>query len=458
MDKQPNIVLINCDDLGYGDLGCYGSISNKTPHIDRISSEGVQFSNFYMASAVCSPSRGAMMTGCYPPRVGFGCFGINEIVLHPGMGEGLNPQEATIASVLKQSGYDTKMIGKWHCGDQPEFLPTNFGFDDYYGLPYSNDMGRQVDHPESPPLPLIHNTEVVEEQPDQAGLTERYTEEAVRYIRSHQEKPFFLYLAHMHVHVPIYLQDIFRRNSQNGAYGGAVETVDWSTGVIMHELKKCGIDDNTIVVFTSDNGSRARDEGGSNLPLRGTKATTWEGGIRVPCIVRWPEKVKSGRKSDALITSMDFLPTFASLAGRPFSSPRPIDGIDMSSVLLDETAPSPRDTFFYYWKNDLDAVRVGKWKLFIRRRGEEVLELYNLESDIGETTNVAEEHPEVVRQLRARARECIASLGDNATGVVGSDVRPIGRVKNAKPLTEYDPNHPYIVALYDLADSSTITG
>ena len=285
MDR-PNIILINCDDLGYGDLGCYGSEVNKTPILDKLAGDGIRFTDFYMASSVCSPFRGAMMTGCYPPRIGFGSFD-GQRVLFPGQGIGLNPNELTISKLLQKAGYATKIIGKWHCGDQKEFLPTRYGFDSYYGLPYSNDMGIQSQmwypRPSSllhPPLPLMRDDEVIQEQPDQSGLTERYVEEATRFIRANVKKPFFLYLAHMYVHLPIYAQNRFIRESENGVYGAAVASIDWATGVILAELKRYNLDENTLVIFTSDNGSRLNDGGGSNGPLRGAKGSTWEGGQR----------------------------------------------------------------------------------------------------------------------------------------------------------------------------------
>jgi len=254
MSGQPNIVLINCDDLGYGDLGCYGSTRNQTTAIDKLATEGVRLTDFYMASPVCSPSRAAMLTGCYPPRIGFAKFG-NHAVLYPGDRYGLHPEELTTAKVLKDGGYRTRLVGKWHCGDQPEFLPTRHGFDGFYGLPYSNDMGRQNPDDTFPPLPLMHNESVIQEQPDQTSLTERYVEDCVRFIRSYAEAsdPFFLYLAHFHVHVPHYTAPRFMRKSRNGAYGAAVAAIDWSVDVLMTELRRLGLDENTLVIFTSDN-------------------------------------------------------------------------------------------------------------------------------------------------------------------------------------------------------------
>lgn len=459
MTTRPNIILINCDDLGYGDLGVYGSAVNKTPALDRLAAEGMRFTDFYMASPVCSPSRGAMMTGCYPPRISFGSFVNGGVVLFPGDGIGLNQDEVTIAKMLKGRGYATKLVGKWHLGDQPEFLPTSHGFDSYYGIPFSNDHGRQARDPnpkaeiaykERPPLPLVRDTEVIQQQPDQAAITERYVEESVRYLREQKDGPFFLYLAHMHVHVPIYTPAHLERESENGIYGAAVMAIDWSVGVIMKELKRLGIDDNTVVMFTSDNGSRARDEGGSNAPLRGMKGTTWEGGQRVPFIIRWPGHVPAGEVCSELATSMDLFPTFARITGGELPSDRTIDGNDISGLILGEDDTStPYEEFFYYKQNSLEAVRAGKWKLHVRKADEEIRELYNLDSDVGETVNLFDAHPDIVKDLMGRLDRCRQDIGDDATGVTGENIRPIGRVDNPKPLTEYDPDHPYIIAMYD---------
>lgn len=275
----PNVVLINCDDLGYGDLGCYGSTSNETPVLDRMAAEGLRFTDFYMASPVCSPSRAALLTGCYPPRIGFGQFD-GLPVLFPGQRFGIHEDEVTIAQLLAGAGYATKHVGKWHCGDQAAFLPTRRGFEHYFGIPYSNDMGRQriddgLDLPrlmrklgipfvdEIPPLPLLLDEEVLEAQPDQASLTARYVDESVGFIRGNADRPFFLYLAHLYVHLPIYVQPRFEAGSRNGRYGAAVASIDWAAGVLLDELARLGLDDDTLVVFTSDNGSRAAGRAGA---------------------------------------------------------------------------------------------------------------------------------------------------------------------------------------------------
>ncbi len=453
--ERPNIILINCDDLGYGDLGCYGSQVNKTPHLDRMAAEGMRFDDFYMASPLCSPSRGAMLTGCYPRRIGFGTFeGLG--VLFPGQGVGLNPDEITIAEILKSQGYATRIVGKWHCGDQPEFLPTRHGFDSYYGLPYSNDMGLQASvlpHGRPmPPLPLLRDEEVIEEQPDQASLTSRYVEECVRFMREHRDRPFFLYFAHMHVHLPHYVPWRFLKSAVNGPYGAAVECIDWSVGVLLYELKRLGLDGQTLVIFTSDNGSRG-DRGGSNQPLKGGKFNTWEGGLRVPCIMRWPGVIPAGSVNRELVTALDFLPTLARLAGAEPPTDRIIDGQDIRPLLFGEPgATSPHEAFFYYLGDRLQAVRSGPWKLHVWRDGGALCELYNLAEDIGETRDVAADHPDVVRRLQALAEAMREDIGDAATGVPGRNCRPVGRVADPKPLTRFDPAHPYYMALYDLPD------
>lgn len=461
--RRPNVVLINCDDLGYGDLGCYGSDRNATPAIDSLAADGLRLDSFYMASPACSPSRGAMLTGCYPPRIGFGTFD-GLPVLFPGQPVGLNPSETTLASSLRDAGYRTQIIGKWHCGDQPAFLPTNHGFDHYFGLPYSNDMGRQVPMEEpapgddvfyQPPLPLLRDDQVAEQQPDQAGLTERYVDEAVRFLRVARDEPFFLYLAHLYVHIPIYVQPRFAEGSRNGRYGAAVEAIDWATAVILHELRHLGLADDTIVIFTSDNGSRARDEGGSNAPLRGTKATTWEGGQRVPCLIRWPGRVAAGSTIDTVVTALDLFPTLAAVCGAEVPTDRTIDGRDLSGPLLGvdsdrPAAPLDEHPFFYYWMDGLEAVRVGRWKLHVAKYSSPLDALFDLEADVGETTDRFADEPEVVARLQAFVEQARGSLGDSITGRAGADVRPIGRVDDARPLTTYDPDHPYYLSEYDL--------
>lgn len=452
MPNKPNIILINCDDLGYGDLGCYGSTRNKTPHVDRLAAGGMRFTNFYQASSVCSPSRAAMLTGCYPPRIDFGDFD-GKAVLFPGDPSGLHPREQTIASLLRSVGYATALIGKWHCGDQREFLPTRHGFDFYYGIPYSNDMGMQKCRPDCKvPLPLLLNEEVIQEQPDQCSLTERYVERCIEFIRKHASRPFFLYFAHMHVHLPLLVSQRFLVSSTNGAYGAAVECIDWATGALLAELTRLDLLRNTLIVFTSDNGSRAGGEGGSNAPLRGTKATVWEGGFRVPAIFYWPGVIPPGVVQHTMMTALDLLPTFCSLAGAPLPA-LPIDGIDFSDVLRGLTSSGPRTTFFYYAMHRLAGVRHGPWKLKLGTGvwNTEVPapELYNLEDDPGELHNLMADHPVVARQLEHLMEACRVDLGDAWRGLTGRYRRPKGRVNKPVTLTHYDPQHPYMIAEYD---------
>jgi arylsulfatase A len=456
MDRadRPNIILINCDDLGYGDLSCYGSPANRTPHLDELAAGGVRFTDFYMASPVCSASRAAMLTGCYPQRVGFG----DHSVLFPGQAMGLSTEEETLGGLLQRAGYDTKIIGKWHCGDQPEFLPTEHGFDEYLGIPYSNDMGRQANHADAPPLPLMRDKTVIQAQPDQRGITERYTDEALQFISRERPTPFFLYLAHMYVHVPLFVPKQFLEQSANGAYGGAVECIDWSTGVIVDWLREHGQLDNTLIIFTSDNGSRARDEGGRNLPCRGTKATTWEGGQRVPCIMHWPEKIEPGRTYTPLARSIDLFPTFATIAGEEVSDERKIDGVDLSAVVLDNSDDEVNDTFFYYMRNALEAVRVGDWKLHLHKAGEPHSALYNLREDVGESVDRYAENPEVVADLMRRVEAMRGELGDSLVDSEGTERRTSARAQDPKPLTEYREDHPYMIAMYDLPDMPTLAG
>jgi arylsulfatase A-like enzyme len=446
---RPNIILINCDDLGYGDLGCYGSQLNKTPGLDAMADQGTRLTDFYVASPVSSPSRAALMTGCYPPRNHMDTFDNGQWVLFPGHHTGLHPDELTVATLLKQAGYATQLIGKWHLGDQPDFLPTRHGFDHYFGLPYSNDMARQVGHEKQfPPLPLLDDEQVIQTQPDQASLTERYVERAVRFMRQHRDQPFFLYLAHMHVHLPLYAPKRFMDESENGAYGATVGCIDWAYQVILHEVQQAGLDENTLIIFTSDNGSRG-DHGGSNGPLRGGKGTTWEGGLRVPCIVRWPGQVPAGRTCSTLTTAMDMLPTLGNIGGAEVPDDRTIDGHDITGLLTGQSddAASPYDAFYYYKRHELQALRSGKWKLHLTTG-----ELYDLETDLGETTDVSTQNGDVVEQLQSLAREARRELGDSLTREEGQNRRPAGWVEDAVPLTEYDPDHPYICAMYDLPD------
>jgi arylsulfatase A-like enzyme len=363
----------------------------------------------------------------------------------------LNPEEKTIAGYLKDLGYTTGLVGKWHCGDQPEFLPTRHGFDHYFGLPYSNDMSRMTQAHCPIPLPLLRDEEILQLQPDQAALTERYVSECVEFLRKNKERPFFLYLAHMHVHLPLIVAERFLKQSENGPYGAAVECVDWAADVLVKELQRLGIDENTILIFTSDNGSKGIN-GGSNLPLRGHKGTAWEGGFRVPFLVRWPGKIRPGSISNELMTGMDLLPTLVNLAGGSVDPKRTIDGLDFSDHLLGKSESGPREDFLYYFIDRLCAIRSGRWKLHLfstERESRPVCELYDLVNDPAESSNLAAENPDVVQELTSRLEAARLRLGDSLTGISGSECRPAGRVANPKTLAEYDPEHPYMIAAYD---------
>ncbi len=457
--SQPNIILIYADDLGYGDLGGYGSTVNDTPHLDRLADQGMRFTQYYSASSVCSPSRGALLSGCYPPRIGFDVFNQGRAwVLFPGYAEGFHPDEVLLPEFLKQRGYATAHVGKWHCGDQPEHLPTRHGFDSYYGLPYSNDMAIMPRRRKSPPLPLLRNEEVIQAQPRQAPLIERYTEESIRFLRRNRNRPFFLYLAHMHVHLPHYVMPHFEKQSRNGRYGAAVAAIDWSTGVLVAELERLGLTENTIVIFTSDNGSRERGEGGDNGPLRGHKGQVWEGGMRVPCIVKWPGRIEAGAESPALVTAMDFYPTLAALTGYPVPPEPRRDGHDVSDIWLGRSgAKSPYDAFCYYMVDRLQAIRMGDWKLHVgvtqKTLDPAKHQLFNLAQDVGETTDLAQAHPDIVAKLSRKLQEMREELGDRLLGVTGKNERPHALSDNPKPLTAYDPNYPYIEPSYLLDEA-----
>ncbi len=312
---EPNVVLIFVDDLGYSDVGAFGSKLHRTPNIDRMAAEGRKFTDFYVSANVCTPSRASLLTGSYPRRVGLDESEKGQWVLFPGNQEGLHSDEVTIAEVLKSAGYRTAIVGKWHLGDQKEFLPTRQGFDSYFGIPYSNDMGHDS-RPEPygyPPLPLLRDEQVIEEEPDQRLITQRYTEEALAFLEKSKDESFFLYLPHTMPHWPQYSSEQFAGKSKNGPWGDAVEEIDWSTGQILAKLKELGIDEKTLVLFASDNG-RATRFGASNAPLRGGKGTTWEGGHRSALIARWPGRIPAGTTCGEMALSMDVLPTLAALA------------------------------------------------------------------------------------------------------------------------------------------------
>lgn len=439
--NKPNFIVIFCDDLGYGDVGCFGSTKHHTPNLDRMAAEGRRFTSFYVTSGVCTPSRSSLMTGCYPRRVNMHQNETNLCVLFPVNQRGLHPDEITIAEVLKGQGYATACIGKWHLGDQPQFLPTRQGFDYYFGIPYSNDMGTNQG-PGRPPLPLLRNEKVIEAPADQNTLTRRYTDEVIAFMRDNRERPFFIYLPHTMPHNPVHASDEFRDTSDNGRYGDCVEEIDWSAGQILAALKALDLDEKTLVVFTSDNGAASR-WGGGNGPLRGHKGSTWEGGMREPCIMRWPGTIPAGTECDELACTMDLLPTFARLAGTSALTDRIIDGRDIRPLMTGRTgAKSPHKAFYYYQMDQLQAVRSGKWKLHLplkpKKRNwgkpepEGPLLLFDLEADIGEQDNIADRRPRVVERLLALAEEAREDLGD--TDRPGKNQRPAGFVENPKPL------------------------
>jgi len=416
---KPNFVIIFCDDMGYGDLGCFGSEVNRTPEIDRMAEEGICFTSFYVTSGVCTPSRSSLMTGCYPLRVGMDENTSGFWVLFPGDRKGLNPSEITIPEILKKQDYTTACIGKWHLGDQPVFLPTRQGFDYYFGIPYSNDMGNDRDK-NNPPLPLMRHETIIEAPVDQSTITQRYTAEAISFIKQNKEKPFFLYLPHTMPHYPLHASEAFSGKSNNGKYGDAIEEIDWSTGQILNTLRDLDLDKNTMVVFTSDNGAT---RSGSNAPFSGGKCGIMEGSMREPCVMWWPGNIPSGQKCSELTTTMDLLPTLAHLSGGEVPGDRVIDGKDITPLILGETeAKTPHEVFYYYFMSQLQAVRSGKWKLFLpfkerqygwlRKLQKAEAELFDLETDPAESINVIDKYPDVARKLMEYAEEARADIGD----------------------------------------------
>ena len=431
--QQPNFVVIFTDDQGYADLSCFGGTHVNTPRIDQMAAEGAKLTSFYVAAPVCTPSRAALMTGCYPKRIDM-ARGSKFVVLLAGDRKGLNPEEITIAEVLKSAGYKTGMFGKWHLGDQPEFMPTRQGFDEFFGIPYSHDIHPfhpQQKHFKFPPLPLMNGETVIELDPDADYLTQRFTERAVQFIDANKDRPFFLYLPHPAPHKPLHVappymktvpEDVKATLSQetnnidyqtrNQLLPQVISEIDWSVGQVLDALKRNGIDEHTVVIFTSDNGPAV----GKATPLKGRKGQTFEGGMREPTVIRWPGKIPAGTVNDELMTAMDLLPTFAGLAGAPVPSDRVIDGKDVWPVLTANEA-SPHEAFFYYKVNNLEAVRSGKWKLFMTKtsgRKKATPKLYNLEQDIGESTDVSQANPEVVERLQALMTDFERKLARNS--------------------------------------------
>jgi len=435
---RPNFIVIFCDDLGYGDLSCFGNPTIKTPSLDRMAQEGQKWTQFYVADPVCTPSRAGLLTGRYPIRNGMSSSA--RVVLFPDSSGGLPQSEITIAEVLKQRDYATAAVGKWHLGHLPEHLPMTQGFDSYYGIPYSNDMDKIPDTPnyrreaEDPyyypntadyNVPLLENDKEIERPADQNTITRRYTERAIQYIKDHREQPFFLYLAHSLPHIPLFASEQFRGKSIRGLYGDVIEEIDWGVGRILQTLRDLDLDEKTIVVFSTDNGPwlAFKSHGGSAGPLRAGKGTTFEGGQRVPTIFWGPGHLSPGVIHE-MGSTLDLLPTFAALAGAKAPQDRKMDGYDLSKVLT-EKARSPRKEFYYWARARLHAVRSGSWKLHVLQREPinygrvveiEGPELYNLENDISEAYEVAGAHPKVVRRLmkmiEAHEADTVDSLPD----------------------------------------------
>lgn len=440
----PNIILIYADDMGYGDLGCYGAKSWATPHLDRLAQDGRKFTDFYVAQAVCSASRAALLTGCYPNRVGIlGALG-------PAGKIGISDRDKTIGDILKTKGYATAIYGKWHLGHLPPFLPTRHGFDAYYGLPYSNDMWPKHPTAKFPDLPLIDGEKTIALNPDQSLLTKTYTEKAVAFIEKNTSGPFFLYMPHSMPHVPLFASDRYKGKSRGGLYGDVIEEIDWSVGQILATVAKLGLEKNTFVIFTSDNGPWLSygDHAGSSGGLREGKGTSWEGGVRVPCLMRWPGVIPAGSVCHEPAMTIDIMPTLAKIAGAELPK-LPIDGKDIGPLVRGEKgAKSPQDAYYFWWGRELQAVRAGKWKLhfpheyrslkiagtggkpgpYVNKKTPQAL--FDLEADVKETTDVSAKYPDVVKRLAAQAEKMRQELGDSARMIKGRGERAPGRIED----------------------------
>ena len=448
--KSPNIVLIFTDDQGYQDVGVFGAKDIPTPHLDKMAREGVKLTSFYAAQAVCSASRAGLLTGCYPNRIGI------HNAFMPDSKIGLNPSETTIAEMLRSRGYATGIFGKWHLGDHPDFLPTKHGFDEYFGIPYSNDMWPF--HPQQGPvfnfgpLPLYENETIIDTLTNQSQLTTQITERSVDFINRNKDRPFFLYVPHPQPHVPLFVSDKFRGKSGRGLYGDVIMEIDWSVGQILNTLKSHNLDQNTVVIFTSDNGPWLSygNHAGSAMPFREGKGTAWEGGHREPFIMRYPDGLKGGRTIDAAVMAIDILPTLAAITGSKLPE-AVIDGKSVWELLKGDSNESPQEAYYFYYRvNELHGVRYGKWKLYFphnyrtmegQQPGKDGLpgnyvhldlneiELYDLSEDLSETTNVAAEYPEVVEEMEQLADLMRKKLGDSLKDMEGTDNRPAGTIE-----------------------------
>ncbi len=446
--RRPNVVLIVADDMGFGDVGANDPRVTWTPRLDRLARQGARLTDFYVSQPVCSASRASILTGCYASRVGI------SGALAPSDEVGIADGEQTLAQVCRAQGYATAAFGKWHLGHHPRFLPLRHGFDRFLGIPYSNDMGPEnAERPTAwPPLPLIENERIVELNPDQSRFTRMFTDGAVAFIEesARRKQPFFAYVAHPMPHVPLHASDRFRGSTGHGLYADVIAEIDWSVGAIEDALSRAGVSDETLLIFTSDNGPWLvfGDHAGSTAGLREGKGTTFEGGVRVPALFRWPGVIPAGHVSAEPAMTIDLLPTIAKLIGAPLP-PLAIDGADIGPLLTDDGAASPHEAlFFWYQRNDLEAVRSGRFKLHFahgyrsmigrapgkggragqydwnRRTG---TELYDLVDDPAEARNVAADHPDVVARLSRLADDMRRRLGDNLTRSVGTDSRPAGR-------------------------------
>lgn len=441
--RPPNIVHIVADDVGYDDFGCFGAKKIKTPNVDALAREGMRFTSFYAPSPTCTPTRAALMTGCYAERVG-----VNR-VLFPNDRIGLHPDEVTIAELLKTRGYATACIGKWHLGHLRQHLPTKHGFDLYFGIPYPNDHGPEREKlggmrpKDIPPIPLWRNDEIVEQPAKLAELPDRFTAEAVKFIADNKAKPFFLHMANIETHTPWFVPKRFEGKSADGPFGDAVECLDWTVGEVMKALKDNGLEENTLIVFTSDNGPLwnrhpelervygkfgAVDTTRPHVLKGGKYQSRLEGGTRVAAIMRWPGKIPAGSTSDALAAGFDLFTTFALVAGATVPSDRIIDGKDLRPLMTAKTgATSPRETFYYYQRDALMAVRAGDWKLILAagpNAKADQIELYDVQHDPGETKELAAENPEVVKRLQSIADNARGDLGDSRKKIEGKNRRP----------------------------------